>query len=105
MSLYRIPIAIEGDGLAWIDELDLAFLLDHSGGGIPDLASLIAQTAAGANVPVQWLPRPEPSVVAGQRRGTLLIGAPRRAGKDPVRLSLLVQTGKGGPGKKPEGKD
>jgi hypothetical protein len=90
LPLYRIPVAVPAAGIAVVEDLDLAFLLRHSGAdAAPDLARLTARTADGKAVPAQWLDLPEPSIVPRQRRGTLLLGATR----GPGRIDLFVRAG------------
>jgi hypothetical protein len=103
MATFRIPIVVETPVLSNIEDFDLAFLLDHCGGGLPDTSSLAARNAAGETLPVQWLSRCEPSMVAGQRRGTLFIEPNGKAGRQE--LALFVQTGKDAPVKKPPTND
>jgi hypothetical protein len=89
MTAYRIVLAVSPDSPSQIDDLDLPLLLEHGGhaGCLPQFR-LTAHAANGRSVPVQWLASALPSAIAGQQRGTLLIG-PGAAGA----IDLLVQAG------------
>jgi hypothetical protein len=92
LSSYRIPIAVNAASVASIDDLDLAFLLHHEGGGLPVLNQLTARNRKADPLAIQWLPRPEPSVVPGQTRGTLLLDPGNHMRSDDG-IQLIVQTG------------
>lgn len=94
----RIPLYLGAAGLHVIDDLDLAFLLEHGGAPVDFRGVVRARAGNGSMVPVQWLNRAEPSLVRQQRRGSLLIEV---ADKDRQGLTLLVEQG---PDKEP-GKD
>lgn len=91
MVAYRIPVQVEGAGPAVIEDIDLAFLIQHSGGtGRESMTALRCRDGKGREVPVQWLGSRDPSVVSGQWRGSIMIA---RESKAPAReeLTLFVE--------------
>jgi hypothetical protein len=91
-SSFRIPLTMEAGGVICLDDLDLAFLLHHGGGGLPVLGQLAARNNKGDSLRVQWLARPDSSLVPGQKRGTLLVD-PGQKNRGEGTIHLVVKTG------------
>jgi hypothetical protein len=100
---YRIPVVNKTEGATRLEDLDLSALLLHSGAVQPvDFAHLVARSAAGESLCVQWLPSADLSAVPKQRRGTLLIEAAKKGGE---RVDLYVRTGVAASAKRQAGKE
>lgn len=87
-SIYRVPLSTPPGVTTWIDDLDLLFLLCHSGcTGAIDIGSITARTPSGNDLTVQWLPSSKLSAARGQRRGSLFIEATHERN-----IELVVRT-------------
>lgn len=96
-SIYRIPLTVKDDKVAWIDDLDLPLLLAHSGEKRPVSVKRLAAYDVSLRqwVVVQCLPSAAPSALPGQWCCTLLIDPERRTRLPGVseRIHLYVDTG------------